>query len=61
MSTELAKSTILQVLFFFFVIIKLSLGLVFWPGLGNPFVFQNPSKFYISFSWTDSGLCMYQW
>ena len=37
-STGTAKSAIQQVLFFCW----LSLGLVFWPRLGNPFVFQNP-------------------
>ena len=35
-SAGTAKSTILQVLFFFFCWLLLSL--VFWPGLGDPFV-----------------------
>ena len=35
-STGTAKSTILQILFFFFC--WLLWGLVFWPGLGDPFV-----------------------
>ena len=36
LSAGTAKSTILQVLFFFFW--RLLLSLVFWPGLGDPFV-----------------------
>ena len=36
-SAGTAKSTILQVLFFFFFC-WLLLNLVFWPGLGDPFV-----------------------
>ena len=37
----------------------LTLGLVLWLGFGDPFVFQSPREFYISFSWTSSGLCIY--
>ena len=35
----------------------LSLGLVIWPRLGDPFVSQNSREF--SFFWTDSGLCIH--
>ena len=28
-------------------------------GLGDSFVSQNPCKFYVSFSKTGSGLCIY--
>ena len=39
---------------------KLILELVFWLGLGDPFVSQSPSKFYAPhFFRTDSGLCLY--
>ena len=38
-SAGTAKSTILQVLFFFFFFCWLVWGLVFWPGLGDPFVY----------------------
>ena len=37
-SAGTAKSTILQILFFFFFFCWLLLSLVFWPGLGDPFV-----------------------
>ena len=40
--TGTAKFTIQQVLFF---CCWLSLGLVVWPRLDDPFVFQNPSEF----------------
>ena len=35
-------------LLFFFFFYWLSLGLVVWPRLSNPFVFQNPRKFSVS-------------
>ncbi len=41
-----ARSTILKVLFFFFC--WLILNLVFWPGLGDPFVYQSPIGVYAS-------------
>ena len=41
-SAGTAKSTILQVLFFFFFFFWLLLSLVFWPGLGDPFVCYSP-------------------
>lgn len=37
------------------------LGLVFWLRLRGPFVSQSPIRVYASFSWRDSGLCIYQW
>ena len=49
-------------LFFFlfvFVFVLLSLGLVFWLGLGDLFVFKNLRIFCLSFSRTNSGLCIY--
>ena len=45
-SVRTAKSTIRQVLFFCW----LSLGLVVWPRLGDPFVSQNPKEFCASHS-----------
>ena len=49
-STGTAKSTILQVLFsfsfFFFFFCWLLLSLVFWPGLGDPFVCSSPIGVY---------------
>ena len=46
-SAGAAKSTILQVLFFFFFFFCwLLLGLVFWPGLGDPLVCQSPIGVY---------------
>ena len=42
-SAEIAKSTILQVLFFFFFFFFwLLLSLVFWPRLGDPCVCRSP-------------------
>ena len=41
-----AKSTILQILFFCWLL----LGLVFWPRLGDPFVCQNPIGVYVCHS-----------
>ena len=38
--------------------ILLTLDLVFWPGLADPLECQNPIL-WVSFSWTDSGLCIY--
>ena len=43
--------------FFLILYFQLSLGLVFSPGLGNPFVSQNPCVFYASHS--PIGLCLY--
>ena len=52
------------VLFFFVVFFCcccwLSRGLVFWPGLDDLFECQNPRKFLILSSMTDSGLGIYQ-
>ena len=45
-SAGTAKSTILQVFFFFFCWLLLSL--VSWPGLGDPFVYQSPIGVYAS-------------
>ena len=45
-SAGTAKSTILQVLSFFFCWLLLSL--VSWPGLGDPFVYQSPIGVYVS-------------
>ena len=50
-SAGMAKSTFLK---------KLTLGLVFWAGLGDPFVCQYLWEFYVSLSWTDSGLCIFR-
>ena len=44
-SAGTAKSTILQVLIFFFFC-WLLLSLVSWPGLGDPFVYQSPIGVY---------------
>ena len=52
-SAGTAKSTILQVLFFCWLL----LGLAVWPRLGDPFVSQNSRRVCVSFSRTDSGLC----
>ena len=43
-STRKAKSTILQILFFF---CWLLLGLVFWPGFGDQCVCQSPIGIYV--------------
>ena len=46
-----AKSTVRQILFFFFFFFfKSSLCLVFWSGLDDPFVSQNPKEFRVSHS-----------
>ena len=37
-SADTAKSTILQIFCFYWLL----LGLVFWPRLGDPFVYQSP-------------------
>ena len=51
------KSSSRQVLFLFF---RLSLTLVVWPRLGDPFVSQNPTGVSASsFSKTDSWSCIY--
>ena len=38
---------------------SLSRDLVFWPGLGDLFVSQNPRELCASFSKTNSKLCIY--
>ena len=48
------KSTILQVLFFCWLL----LSLVFWPRLGDPCICQRPIGVYV-FSRTGVGLCIY--
>ena len=53
-SADTAKSIILQILFFIVDYYK-----VFGPRLGNPSVCQSPIGFFVSFSRTDAGLCMY--
>ena len=54
-SARVAKFTIQEVKFsfYFFIFLFFSLlqGLVFWPGLGNLFVSQNPREF--------CGFCIY--
>ena len=50
-----AKSTILQVFFFCWLL----LGLVFWSRLGDPCVCQSPIGIYVLFSRTGAGLCIY--
>ena len=50
-SAGTAKSTIRQILLFFFFFCCCcwqSLGLVVWPWLDEPFVYQNPEKYYSS-------------
>ena len=42
-STGTAESTILQIPFFFCLLLR---GLVFWPGLDDPFVCQSPIGVY---------------
>ena len=55
-SAGTAKSTILQILFFCWLL----LVLVVWPGLSDPFVWQNPrGVLCVSFSRTEFGLCTY--
>ena len=44
---------------FFFCCCWLLLGLVVWPRLGEPFVFQNPRGVCASHFPVDSGLCIY--
>ena len=56
-SAGTAKSTILQVLFFFFC--WLLWGLVFWLRLGDPCACQSPIGVYVSFSRIDAGLCIF--
>ena len=60
-SAGAAKSTILQIFFFFFLFVCwLLLGLVFWPRFGDPFVCQSPIGVLCgSFSRTGAGLCKY--
>ena len=55
-SARMAKSTIQQVRFFFF---WLSLGLVFWPSLSDPFVSQNPRELNASHSLGQIPCCAY--
>ena len=52
---ETAKSTILQVLFFCWLL----LGLVFWPRLGNPCVCQSPIEVYICYFLGQGRGCTY--
>ena len=54
-SAGTAKSAIRHVLFHFFL---LSLGLIVWPRIGDLFVSQNPREFYVSFTRTDTVLCI---
>ena len=44
---------------FFFFFCLLPRVLVIWTRLNDPFVSQNLEEFWVSFSWTDSGLCIY--
>ena len=60
----LARSKYLSIFFLLFPLCGMQewqnpLGLIFWPELGDPFVFQNPNEFYVSFSQTDSSWCLY--
>ena len=55
-SGRMSKFTLRLVLFFFG---WLSLGLVVWPILGDPFVSQNFRDVYVSSSRTSSGLCIH--
>ena len=56
-SAGTAKSTIRNALFFFCWI---SLGLVVWPKIMWPVsISKSQRSFCVSFSWKDSGLCIY--
>ena len=55
LSAETVKSTILQVLSFYWLL----QGLVVWPRLNDPFVCQNPRRICSSFSRTDVGSGIY--
>ena len=61
-SVGIAKSTILQAIFFF---CWLLLGLVFWPRFGDPFVCQIPIGVYVSHVWQMVGctytICLNGW
>ena len=54
-SAGTAKSTILQVLFFCWLL----LGLVFWPRLCNPFVCQSPIGVYLCYYLGQVVRCVY--
>ena len=54
-STGTAKSTILRVLFFWWLLS----GLVFWLRLGDPYVCQSPKGVCVLFSRTAAVLCVY--
>ena len=54
-STGTAKSTILPILFFCWLL----LGLVLRPRLDDPCVCESPIEVYVSFSRTNPGLCIY--
>ena len=62
-SAGIAKSRILQVLFFlfsfFFFFCLLTLGLVFWPRLGDPFVCQSPIGVYVCYFLGQVLCCAY--
>ena len=61
-SARMAKPTIRQLLFCFFLFFVFLLwqGLVVWPILWDPFVSQNPTKMYVSdFSRRDFGWFIY--
>ena len=55
------ETTHLSLVYIFFILFFswLSLGLVIWPILGDPFVSQNLRSLCLSFSKTDSWLCIY--
>ena len=55
-SAGTAKSTILQIFFFVFLFFA-DYYKVFWPRLGDPFVYQR--SLCVSFSRTGAGLCIY--
>ena len=56
-SAGTAKSTILQILFFFCC--WLLWGLVFWPGLSDPFEYQSPRGVYASHFLGQAPGCAY--
>ena len=56
-AAETTKSTIRQILFFFFC--SLSVGLVFWQGFGDLHVSQNPWEFCTSHSFGQILVCVY--
>ena len=54
-STGTAKSTILQILFFLLIIMRS----VFWPRLGDPFVYSSPIGVYTSHFLGQVPVCAY--